>query len=458
MPSLALSILWIGEKNSEIKKFLDEHIKKDNADSNQEMAAPRIVEKESLIEGRECINYDEPFVFELIIIDTKLLKDETDYELLHLIKEMDPEIELLLVAHKLTFRLYQEVGELGAKVISYEELKNDYTHVRNILLKIFKKYKDNLFAYDHLQKTLANEVAENYEKMETERPGTVAYWLFEEELIKKIVKAKEKEKEKETDPVIKILDIGCGTGRFARVILESSKNALVTCVDFSGKMLSQARAILENIEENSHRFILQRALAQKLPENYKDYDLVILGFGFPCYSPTSEVLKEASRVLRNDGLLFASVYNHLALTYDNEEFNDKNSTARPITTLIDREASKLQIPNAQKIDARTFTRGQFARELRSANFHVQGYLTFPVIYSTFECSDINIHSETDERDKCYNNPQFSFSLWEVDRQLSWILKEGGFYNIFIASKTRDKHIDDIVASLKVHTEFKIIDP
>lgn len=217
----------------------------------------------------------------------------------------------------------------------------------------------------------------------------------------------------------------------------------MTCVDFAGQMLQQASRKLEDHIKNGN-CIPKRALAEKLPKDLKKnkFDVVILGFGFPSYTPTAEVLGEVRRAIADDGLLFASIYNHSALAYDRwlGAASDQNLD-RPISTWIDREKGELWIPTATsmepKLRVRTYTIGHFARELRQAGFFVGGYLTFPVLYSVLGCSEIRKWAETDRRDECYENSQFSFRLSEVDRALSRHLKDKGFYAVFLASNSED---------------------
>ena len=107
------------------------------------------------------------------------------------------------------------------------------------------------------------------------------------------------------------------------------------------------------------------------------------------------------KVIAKDGWLFASVYNHAALAY--ERWKDcQDDSQQPISTWIDRELGKIIIRTPfgiRTIDARTYTPGQFTRELRQTGFHIGGYLTFPVLYSTLECSEIENLAEVEKETK-----------------------------------------------------------
>src|SRR5439155_7085953 len=140
---------------------------------------------------------------------------------------------------------------------------------------------------------------------------------------------------------------------------------------------------------------------------------------------------------------FASIYNHNALAYEQWLGHaSEEETQRPISTWIDREKGEIWIrtksANPSKLKARTYTCSYFARELRHRDFQVGGYLSFPVLYSVLSCSEIGSHAESEKRESCYGNKEFSYKLWEIDRALSGHLKDRGFYGVFIASKSKAK--------------------
>jgi ubiquinone/menaquinone biosynthesis C-methylase UbiE len=434
--------LWIDQDVDKLaRKF-----KKNFEDHNW-----RLGKAKTLDEGLELLNFDESLV-DLIIVDVSSeSKDpKARYGVLQDIRQMDPDIPIFVITHQPDAELHLAAGKANAEVANKDELLSNPNKSIKVLFDRMEESVRPTPSYDLEQRILANKVARGYEKLETERPGTVAYWLFEEELIRGIVREKEKRQAKS----LNVLDLGSGTGRYARVILDVSSTAQVTCVDFSGQMLLEASKKLDPYVQGGRcKFI--RALAERLPGEYVEYfDLVILGFGFPSYTPTTPILRGVSRVIKTDGLLFASVYNHRALAYDRwAGVANQDDPQRPISTWIDREMGEIWIRTGsatpEKLKARTYTTSQFARELRQAGFKVGGYLSFPVLYSVLSCSQIAERAESERRDECYGNTQFSFSLWDLDRELIRSLKDRGFYSVLLASES-DQPLQDIAPHLDMH--------
>lgn len=392
------------------------------------------------------LRFDEPPIHAIVIdcdCDDEVLRNQT-IDLLRIVREIDPDIPIFVLIETDSVELAYKAGSVKAHTKMRPHLLSRPKPAEALFEEIIKALK-NRPSYDLGQRYLANDVAIQYDEIETDRPGTVAYWLFEEEIIEELVQIKEKQKAVPArgDSFLNILDIGCGTGRFAKAVLRVSRTARITCIDFSGRMLKMAS---ENLDPDNCRF--RRGVAEKLPEDFSDFDIVILGFGFPSYSPTRQVLEEARRVIAEDGWLFASVYNHNALAYDRWTEGDKD-LQRPISTWIDRNEGVIEIRRGSQVDrvpARTFTPGQFARELKRADFGVGGYKTFPVLYSTLRCKEIESFASIERKAQmkytrdAYNNKKFSHELWGVDKEVSASLRDRGFYATFLASPS----VEDVV--------------
>lgn len=102
---------------------------------------------------------------------------------------------------------------------------------------------------------------------------------------------------KETD---KVLDLCCGTGDMTQLILVKNYASIdITAVDFSSKMLDQARKRFKNY---SNVNIIQ-ADAMNLPFDDDSFDCIIISFGLRNLENIPEGLKEIKRVLRKDGRL-----------------------------------------------------------------------------------------------------------------------------------------------------------
>ncbi|MCE9618946.1 MAG: class I SAM-dependent methyltransferase [Planctomycetes bacterium] len=100
---------------------------------------------------------------------------------------------------------------------------------------------------------------------------------------------------------LKILDVGCGTGRHAIALARAG--AMVTGVDFSNGMLDKARA---KPGAEAVRFIHQDA-AGTLPFESKSFDRVISCLVADHVSDLLKFYEELHRVCRDDGFVLVSV-------------------------------------------------------------------------------------------------------------------------------------------------------
>lgn len=98
-------------------------------------------------------------------------------------------------------------------------------------------------------------------------------------------------------PLTRILDVGCGTGRFARLLLEIFP-ATVCGIDPSGDML---RPSIRASEPGGLRPI--QAIAERLPLRAQSAGLVFLAFVYHHLHDRDAALAEFARVLHRDGRL-----------------------------------------------------------------------------------------------------------------------------------------------------------
>jgi ubiquinone/menaquinone biosynthesis C-methylase UbiE len=96
----------------------------------------------------------------------------------------------------------------------------------------------------------------------------------------------------------RVLDVGCGTGLFARRILDRHPTATVTGVDLSECMLDCAR---KNCADLGDRVNLLHADAEHLPFHDDSFDLVTCIHSFHHYPHQGRVLVEMRRVLKAGG-------------------------------------------------------------------------------------------------------------------------------------------------------------
>lgn len=341
------------------------------------------------------------------------------------IREMDPDLPLLVIAPGRDILL--AVGRERATALP--EGAHHGSFGSWLQKEIENALKKRTNSYDIVQRQLANLVASRYEALERTGPGTEAYWAFEEELIRGIVAALARD-----HPLIRILDLGCGTGRCICAALEAApRKVQVFGVDMAGGMIAEATRKTQELKREMDQISLKRGLAERLPRNIRGqtFDLVMMAFGFPCYTPTMPVLKEAASVLAPNGVLLASIYNHNALYY--EVWNDGNFNQCPIATRINRIKGTLEIPGAAKsLPGVTYTIAQFERMLHHVELHPGGFATFPVIYSTLPSEEL-LKRQGGKRPPDYTrNP-----LWLADKSLSLLLRDRGYYGIFVASKNEE---------------------
>jgi len=101
---------------------------------------------------------------------------------------------------------------------------------------------------------------------------------------------------------ISVLDMGCGPGRWSKLILENFKNIQITGLDFSKDMLEKAK---KNI--NHSRFHTQLSFSEKTGLENNSFDL-ILNIRSLKYSDTwPQIIDEAARLLKPGGSFILEV-------------------------------------------------------------------------------------------------------------------------------------------------------
>jgi 2-polyprenyl-3-methyl-5-hydroxy-6-metoxy-1,4-benzoquinol methylase len=144
------------------------------------------------------------------------------------------------------------------------------------------------------------------------------------------------EKEIESDQSLKILDVGCGTGRHA--IELSKRRYIVTGIDLSETQLIRAR---EKAESDNLKIDFQKQDARNLPFNNKfDVAIMLCEGGFPLMETDEmnyEILKSITKSLKQHGKFIFTTLNGLFPLYHSvEEFcasttGDGNATYRSST-------------------------------------------------------------------------------------------------------------------------------
>ena len=98
------------------------------------------------------------------------------------------------------------------------------------------------------------------------------------------------------DTVSKILDIGCGTGRYS-MALAAHFDACVVAVNPSEKMLAEAR------KKVSARVRYERASAEALPLPDASMDMIFMSMVFHHFDDPDQAVRECRRVLRPNGVV-----------------------------------------------------------------------------------------------------------------------------------------------------------
>jgi demethylmenaquinone methyltransferase/2-methoxy-6-polyprenyl-1,4-benzoquinol methylase len=102
-------------------------------------------------------------------------------------------------------------------------------------------------------------------------------------------------------PVLRALDIGCGTGELARLVTRHYPGAWVVGVDFTRAMLENAARHSNDLPDHV-RLDFARATALKLPFSDATFDLVTNAFVARNLSDLGAAFREVRRVLRPGGV------------------------------------------------------------------------------------------------------------------------------------------------------------
>ena len=106
-----------------------------------------------------------------------------------------------------------------------------------------------------------------------------------------------------------ILDVATGTADLALRLAHDNKEAFVTGVDLSEKMLSIGKQKI-NDKGLSHRIRLETADATTLPFGDNSFDAVTVAFGVRNFSDREAGLREMVRVCRHGGMVTVLEFSH----------------------------------------------------------------------------------------------------------------------------------------------------
>ena len=97
-----------------------------------------------------------------------------------------------------------------------------------------------------------------------------------------------------------LLDVGCGTGALARLVLKQDPTCRVTGLDLAPNMVAQARA---NLEGFADRVRLVEGDSDRLPFREESFDAAWCNDSFHHYPRPQAALREIYRVLEPGGVL-----------------------------------------------------------------------------------------------------------------------------------------------------------
>lgn len=96
----------------------------------------------------------------------------------------------------------------------------------------------------------------------------------------------------------RVLDIGCGTGRFAKRVVEHYPDSTVVGLDLSPGMLRMAR---DNCKEYRDQITFVEGDSEQLPFEDSSFDIITCVHSFHHYPHKQTVLAEMHRVLKPGG-------------------------------------------------------------------------------------------------------------------------------------------------------------
>lgn len=353
-----------------------------------------------------CFSSCDP---DLIVLDIDFGCACDGLQLLDYIRARDKEVPVVVMSAFEGLSASERVKsafKAGQGAANHFIAKRDLAKQPELLLQFLKP--PDAYVTDRTQQKLANQINVNhngYDLMECEHLGSLSFFVQEDYTLVNGFKqcfASELEQGDE----IRILDIGCGTGRFEELFLTRFRDAIrITGIDMASGMLKTAsRNPFFKPFLDDGKLTFDRGFA----EHYSDrerYDFAILGFGFLSYCDARAVLTNLRRnVLKDSGIAYVSFYQYDSPYYEiwRDEINElldlckklkkaeeggtaedtdrlEASVARvrkrlPLATTISRDLCKIYVM-ADRLDEFStvpFGVNEFKRLSRSCGFSVRG--------------------------------------------------------------------------------------
>ena len=110
-------------------------------------------------------------------------------------------------------------------------------------------------------------------------------------------------KARRTNNIFRVLDIGCGTGRFVAACSATGLRIEATGLDLSYNMIHKAKLKSDSIQSDTSIVSFMVGDAEYLPFESRYFDMVTCSNSFHHYPHQFEAVREMRRVLKADGEL-----------------------------------------------------------------------------------------------------------------------------------------------------------
>lgn len=434
------NIMMVDDEIIELKNIIIKHPNSINDGNAIEIKGDQfnLIYFEKLEQAFKSIKFSE-ITLDCVLLDYHFRNSTKDgLWLAQKISYMCPNLPIIMLTQKYSITNAFSAGKVNISLFKDKTeyfISDDPTSIDPLFSEIkysIEKIKKEIGFFDHEHLIIAEKYAvDGYDEGEQKYPATVAYYYFENELIKEIISSKLAANSK-----IRICDIGCGTGRIEEFILKEFRNDLnkieVVGIDFAGKMLLKLEN--KNLESRGLNLIYERAVAENLilfEEN--QFDIIFMAFGLPSYTKYYLSIKEAYRIAKPDAICLFSVYNKESIIYDVHDLNAGFN--RPIAAIADVERGKLNVGGDKEIDCEAFSVEEIQKLTSRFGWEEIKLCSFPTIHAS-------VSNDYFEKlfDRNSNLPEFPFarnfsnSLYDLDKMISPIMLKGHYIVITARAK------------------------